>query len=86
MERWFKYVSFSLTENAKCIKNNNNKLGIYCNPNYGPHTSIHYFNDKNKKMKVTYINAGYNSFNESNKLSKEKGYFNTQEVKIFKIL
>ena len=47
---------------------------------------IHYFNDKNKKMKVTYINAGYNSFNESNKLSKEKGYFNTQEVEIFKIL
>ena len=78
--------AFSLTENAKCIKNNNNKLGIYCNPNYGPHTAIHYFNDKNKKMKVTYINAGYNSFNESNKLSKEKGYFNTQEVEIFKIL
>ena len=78
--------AFSLTENVKCIKNNNNTFGIYCNPNYGPHTAIHYFNDKNKKMKVTYINAGYNSFNESNKLSKEKGYFNTQEVEIFKIL
>ena len=78
--------AFSLTENVKCIKNNNNTFGIYCNPNYGPHTAIHYFNDQNKKMKVTYINVGYNSFNESNKLSKEKGYFNTQEVEIFKIL
>ena len=78
--------AFSLTENVKCIKNNNNTFGIYCNPNCGPHTAIHYFNDKNKKMKVTYINAGYDSFNESNKLSKEKGYFNTQEVEIFKIL
>ena len=78
--------AFSLTENVKCIKNNQSKYGIYCNPNYGPHTAIHYFNDQNKKMKVTYINAGYDSFNESNKLSKEKGYFNTQEVEIFKIL
>ena len=78
--------AFSLTENAKCIKNNNNKLGIYCNPNYGPHTAFHFFNNQNKKMKVTYIETGYYSFNESNKLSKEKGYFNTQEVEIFKIL
>ena len=78
--------AFSLTENVKCIKNNQDKYGIYCNPNFGPHTAIHFFNNKNIKMKVTYINAGFYSFNESNKLSKEKGYFNTQEVEIYKIL
>ena len=43
--------AFSLTENVKYIKNNNDKYGIDCNQNNGPYTNIHQFYECNKKMK-----------------------------------
>ena len=47
--------AFSLTENVKYIKNNNDKYGIDCNQNNGPYTDIHQFYESNKKMKETYV-------------------------------
>ena len=75
--------AFSLTENVKYIKNNNDKYGIDCNQNNGPYTDIHQFYESKKKMKETYVHSGSPSFNESIKLSKETGYFKNQEVEVY---
>ena len=53
---------FSLTQNLKCMKNNQNNNGIYCGPNNGPYSYfLRFF--KNKKMnkpKVCPTNDGFN--------------------------
>ena len=81
-----KMFVFNLTENIKCIKNNQNSYGIYCYYNYGPHTPFIWFNDDNK-MNQPFIYPNRTEYNECNKIySKSKGYYKSVEVEVFKII
>jgi hypothetical protein len=77
---------FNLTENIKCIKNNQNSYGIYCDSNYGPYTGVIRF-ESDYKMNNPYINPNSSHYNECNKIySKSKGYYKSVEVEVFKII
>ena len=82
-----KMFVFSLTEKIKCLKNNKNNCGIYCGSNYGPYSYFLRFY-KNDKMNKAYIVPQDGSFDESQKLypGKNEGYYNTQEVEVYKII
>ena len=53
---------FNLTENIKCIKNNQDSYGIYCHSNCGSHTDAIQFS--NKKMNEIYINPNGSRYYE----------------------
>ena len=77
---------FNLTENIKCIKNNQDNNGIYCNSNYGPYTDVIRFNS-GYKMNNPYINPNSSYYNECNKIySKSQGNYKSVEVEVFKII
>ncbi len=76
---------FNLTQNIKCIKNNKNSYGIYCDSIYGPHTPVIQF--YGKKMNEIYFNPNRTEYNECNKIySKSAGYYKSVEVEVFKII
>ena len=75
---------FSLTENVKCIKSNNDSNAIYCNHDRGP-----YFNPiefVSKKMDEPYINQG-SHYKDTSKLypGKKADYYKAQEVEVYKV-
>ena len=78
---------FSLTQNLKCMKNNQNNYGIYCNINNGPHTDFLRFS-KNDKMNKPYIYHTNYGFNDCQKLypGKNTDYYDAEEVEIYKII
>ncbi len=78
---------FSLTQNLKCMKNNQNIKGIYCNTDNGPHSAFLQFH-KSKKMNKPYIYVSNDGFNDCVKLYPEKnnGYYDAEEVEIYKII
>ena len=81
-----KMFVFNLTENIKCIKNNQDSDGIYCDSNYGPYTDVIWFYYGNK-MNNPYIYPNRTEYNECNKIySKSKGYYKSVEVEVFKII
>ena len=76
---------FSLTQNLKCMKNNQNNLGIYCNINNGPHTDFLRFTSSDKMNKL-YINISNSDFNDCQQLYPRKGYYDAEEVEVYKII
>ena len=81
-----KMFVFNLTENIKCIKNNQDSYGIYCYSNYGPYTDVIRF-DSSNKMNNPYIYPNSSHYNECNKIySKSAGYYKSVEVEVFKII
>ena len=77
---------FNLTENIKCIKNNQDSYGIYCHSNNGPYTYVIRF-DSGKKMNEIYFDPNRTDYNECNKIySKSAGYYKSVEVEVFKII
>ena len=58
---------FSLTQNLKCMKNNQNNYGIYCNINNGPYSYFLRF-PSNDKMNKPYIDPSNSGFNDCQKL------------------
>ena len=81
-----KMFVFNLTDNIKCIKNNQNSYGIYCNSVCGPHTDVIKFNYSNK-MNNPYISRNCSDYNECNKIySKSQGNYKSVEVEVFKII
>ena len=77
---------FSLTQNLKCMKNNQNNYGIYCNSKCGPHSIFLLF--YNNKMNNPFINPSNDGFNDCYKLLPEKKYacYNAEEVEVYKII
>ena len=77
---------FNLTENIKCIKNNQDSYGIYCRSDYGPYAGVIEFKSSNK-MNNPYINPNSSYYNECNKIySKSRGHYKSVEVEVFKII
>ena len=78
---------FSLTQNLKCMKNNHNNNGIYCNENYGPYSSFLKFTNSDK-MNRPYISPSNIGFNDCQKLcpGKGEGYYDAEEVEVYKII
>ncbi len=78
---------FSLTEKIKCLKNNKNNSGIYCGSDYGPYSYFLRFY-KSEKMNKANVVPNCDSFDECQKLypGKKEGYYNTQEVEVYKII
>ena len=78
---------FSLTQNLKCMKNNQNNRGIYCNTNYGPYSSFLQFNIYNT-MNKPYIAPSNVGFNDCQKLypGKSNGFYDAEEVEVYKII
>jgi hypothetical protein len=77
---------FNLTENIKCIKNNQDNYGIYCHSNNGPYTQVIRFYSY-KKMNEIYFNPNSSCYNGCNKIySKSEGYYKNVEVEVFKII
>ena len=78
---------FSLTQNEKSMKNNENNYGILCNINFGPFSYFLQFNSKNKMNKI-YIVPFNNSFLDCEKLlpGKEQGYYDINEVEVYQII
>ena len=78
---------FSLTENVKCVTNNNsNYNAIYCYQAHGPYfEAIRFYS---KKMDEPYIYGSSSYYTESNKLypGKSGAYYKAQEVEVFKII
>ena len=80
-----KMFVFNLTENIKCIKNNQNSCGIYCRSDLGPYTDVIQF--YGKKMNEIYFYPTSSTYNECNKIySKSEGYYKSVEVEVFKII
>ena len=76
---------FNLTENIKCIKNNQDNNGIYCYSNHGPYTHVIQF--FGKKMNEIYFCPDSTYYNECNKIySKSEGYYKNVEVEVYKII
>ena len=77
---------FNLTENIKCIKNNQDNYGIYCYSTYGPYTHVIRFTS-GKKMNDIYFYPNCTDYNECNKIySKSEGNYKSVEVEVFKII
>ncbi len=80
-----KMFVFNLTENIKCIKNNQDNNGIYCRSDHGPYTDVIQF--YGKKMNEIYFYPNRTEYNECNKIySKSAGYYKSVEVEVFKII
>ena len=75
---------FSLTENLKCMKNNQNNHGIFCYNNYGPHSIFLQF--RSDKMNKPYINPSNDGYNDCQNLYPGKGYYDAEEVEVYKII
>ena len=76
---------FNLTENIKCIKNNQDNNGIYCYSNHGPYTHVIQF--YGKKMNEIYFYPNCTDYNGCNKIySKSEGNYKTVEVEVFTII
>ena len=78
---------FSLTQNLKCMKNNQNNYGIYCSDNCGPYSNFLQF-DRWNKMNKPYIDPFNFGFNDCQKLypGKQDDYYDAEEVEIYKII
>ena len=76
---------FNLTENIKCIKNNQDNNGIYCRFDHGPYTHVIQFYD-GKKMNEVYVNINSFCYKECKNIYFKSGYFNNVEVEVFKII
>ena len=78
---------FSLTQNLKCMKNNQNKNGIYCHADRGPKSLFLRF-DGSYKMNKPYIAPSNSGFNDCQKLCPGKGvgYYDAEEVEVYKII
>ena len=77
---------FSLTQNLKCMKNNQNNDGIYCHGGYGPSSIFLQFGYGG--MNKPYIVPSNGGFNDCQKLypGKSSGYYDAEEVEIYKII
>ncbi len=76
---------FNLTENIKCIKNNQDNNGIYCRSDHGPYTHVIQFYD-GKKMNEVYVNLNSFCYKECKNIYFKSGYYNNVEVEVFKII
>ena len=78
---------FSLTENEKSKKSNENNYGILCYSNYGPFSYFLQYNTK-CKMDTIYIVPENSSFIDCEKLFpvKEQGYYDISEVEVHQII